>query len=65
MLCESQLDAEAVLCLLREWLDERGLALSEEKTRIVHLTEGFDFLGFTVRHYRAPHTSRTGFKLLI
>ena len=33
--------------------------------RLVHLTEGFDFLGFTVRHYRAPQTSRSGYKLLI
>jgi hypothetical protein len=39
-----------------EWLAERGLTLSEEKTRIVHLTEGFDFLGFNIRHYSAPQT---------
>src|SRR5262249_28498519 len=39
--------------------------LSEEKTRIVHLREGFDFLGCTVRHHPAPQTSRSGFKLLI
>lgn len=29
----------------------QGLALSEAKTKIVHLTEGFDFLGFAVRRY--------------
>jgi RNA-directed DNA polymerase len=46
-------------------LAERGLTLSEEKTRIVHLTEGFDFLGCNVKHYHAPQTSRSGFKLLI
>ena len=51
--------------ILTEWLKERGLTLSEEKTRIVHLTEGFDFLGFNIRHYPAPKTSRTGWKLLI
>ncbi len=51
--------------ILVEWLKERGLALSEEKTRIVHLTEGFDFLGFNIRHYPAPLTSQTGWKLLI
>ncbi len=27
-------------------LDERGLALHPEKTRLVQRTEGFDFLGF-------------------
>lgn len=41
------------------------MELSPEKTRIVHLTEGFDFLGFNVRLYKAPQTARTGWKLLI
>ncbi len=63
--CESREDAEQVQRILVEWLKVRGLTLSEEKTRIVHLTEGFDFLGFNVRHYPAPQTSRTGWKLLI
>ncbi len=57
--------ALSVQSILVEWLRQRGLALSPEKTRIVHLTEGFNFLGFNVRHYRAPQTSRTGWKLLI
>ena len=39
--------------------------LSPEKTQIVHLTEGFNFLGFNVRHYPAPQTARSGWKLLI
>lgn len=34
-----------------EFLTERGLALSPEKTRIVHLSEGFNFLGQNVRLY--------------
>ena len=64
--CESREDAIAVKDrILPEWLAERGLSLSEEKTRIVHLTDGFDFLGFNVRHYRAPRTTRSGYKLLI
>jgi len=29
----------------------RGLAFNEDKTRIVHLNEGFSFLGFSVRRY--------------
>jgi RNA-directed DNA polymerase len=63
--CETKEDAEQVQQILTEWLKERGLTLSEEKTRIVHLTQGFDFLGFHIRHYPAPLTSRTGWKLLI
>ena len=34
-----------------EFLRERGLTLSEEKTRIVHIDEGFDFLGWNFRKY--------------
>jgi RNA-directed DNA polymerase len=49
--CESRTDAEQAIETLKGWLAERGLTLSEEKTRIVHLTEGFDFLGFNVRLY--------------
>jgi RNA-directed DNA polymerase len=64
--CQSREDALRVKdVLLPPWLAERGLSLSEEKTRIVHLTEGFDFLGFTVRHHAKPLTTRTGHKLLI
>ena len=37
---------------LAAWLAPRGLAFNEDKTRIVHLDEGFDFLGFHVRRYR-------------
>lgn len=36
---------------IRKWLLERGLELSEEKTRIAHITQGFDFLGFNIRQY--------------
>jgi RNA-directed DNA polymerase len=63
--CESEQDVQAARQDLQSWLAERGLKLSEAKTRTVHLTEGFDFLGFNVRHYRAPKTARSGYKLLI
>ena len=33
------------------FLKDRGLTLSEEKTRITHIDDGFDFLGFNVRKY--------------
>jgi RNA-directed DNA polymerase len=34
-----------------EFLAERGLVLSPEKTKITHIKEGFDFLGWNVRKY--------------
>ena len=37
--------------LVVEFLEERGLTLSEDKTRITHIAEGFDFLGQNVRKY--------------
>ncbi len=40
-----------VIPRLQQYLAERGLTLSEAKTRIVHREDGFNFLGFTVRRY--------------
>lgn len=33
------------------FLKERGLTLSEEKTKITHINDGFDFLGTNIRKY--------------
>ena len=49
--CHSRQDAEQVKARLAEWLEPRGLAFNEAKTRIVPVTEGFDFLGFNLRRY--------------
>jgi RNA-directed DNA polymerase len=53
-LCHSRQQAEQVKERLTAWLAPRGLSFNEDKTRIVHLSEGFDFLGFNVRHYPDP-----------
>jgi RNA-directed DNA polymerase len=50
--CHSRQQAEQVKAQLAGWLAPRGLVFNEDKTKIVHLTEGFDFLGFNVRRYR-------------
>jgi RNA-directed DNA polymerase len=39
--------------LIATFLAERGLALSVTKTRITHVSEGFDFLGWNVRKHGA------------
>ncbi len=44
------LEAE-VKPLVTEFFKARGLELSQEKTRITHIEEGFDFLGQNVRKY--------------
>lgn len=40
-----------VLPIVRAFLAERGLQLSEEKTLITHIDDGFDFLGKNIRKY--------------
>src|SRR5690348_14985657 len=49
--CHSRQQAEQVQARLAGWLEPRGLAFNEAKTRIVPLSEGFDFLGFNLRRY--------------
>ncbi len=62
------LKAKAVI---QEWLNQIGLELKPEKTKIAHTLEeyegskpGFDFLGFTVRQWKVKSTKQ-GFKTLI
>ena len=38
--------------LVEAFFQERGLSLSEEKSRITHIDEGFDFLGQHIRKYK-------------
>lgn len=40
---------EIAKALIVDFLAERGLSLSAEKTRVVRVEEGFDFLGWTAR----------------
>ena len=50
--CHTRQDALEIKAKLAKWLAARGLAFNEDKTRVVTLAEGFDFLGFNVRRYR-------------
>lgn len=45
-------EGEAVKTVLIPFLKERGLELSEEKTLITHIDDGFDFLGWNFRKYK-------------
>jgi RNA-directed DNA polymerase len=49
ILCRSREEAEQALERTREWVEERGLELHPEKTRLIDASregEGFDFLGY-------------------
>jgi RNA-directed DNA polymerase len=60
-MCHSRQQAEQIRQRLKSWLADRGLSFNEDKTQIVHASDGFDFLGFNVRRYQ----TWTGGKLLI
>jgi RNA-directed DNA polymerase len=51
-LCHTREQAEHVKQRLARWLEPRGLVFNEAKTRITHLDQGVDFLGFEIRRYR-------------
>jgi len=38
--------------VVETFLRERGLTLSQEKTKLTHIDEGFDFLGMNIRKYK-------------
>jgi len=57
LLCRSEEAAKAALARVQTWVQENGLTLHPEKTRLVDATQpgGFDFLGYHFeRGYRWP-----------
>ncbi|NEN98971.1 MAG: group II intron reverse transcriptase/maturase [Moorea sp. SIO3I7] len=52
--------------IIEIWLNDIGLELKPSKTKLVHTTEGYDFLGFNIRQYPVgKNHSKQGFKTLI
>jgi hypothetical protein len=47
--CRTKAEAKAVLAQARRILQQLGVELNLEKTRIVHVTWGFEFLGFKIK----------------
>jgi RNA-directed DNA polymerase len=43
---------DEVLPIVEKFMNERGLELSNEKTSITHIEDGFDFLGQNLRKYK-------------
>ena len=50
--CPDKDTAGRIKHMLTDFLAERGLILSEEKTLITHISEGFDFLSWTFRKFK-------------
>ena len=51
VMCHTREQAEQVWHRLAQWLAPRGLSFNQDKTRVVHVDDGCDFLGFNVRRY--------------
>jgi group II intron reverse transcriptase/maturase len=50
VVCRTRHEAETALATARAFLHERlGVSLHPEKTRIVHITNGFEFLGYKIK----------------
>ena len=44
--------------ILEQWLSERGLELNQDKTQIVHIKDGFNYLGFNIRQFQGKCLTR-------
>jgi RNA-directed DNA polymerase len=51
-ICHTQEQTQSIYKRMKNYLTMRGLELSAEKTKITHIEEGFDFLGFNIRQYK-------------
>jgi len=47
-------DAKAALATAKQVLGKLGVELHSEKTRIVHIREGFEFLGYKIKRGSRP-----------
>jgi len=60
--------AEELKDMVSQFLETRGLTLSEEKTLITHIDKGFDFLGWTFRKFKGKlivKPSKSSIKTLV
>ncbi|EGW37747.1 RNA-directed DNA polymerase domain protein, partial [Desulfosporosinus sp. OT] len=51
VVCKTKEQAMSRYERLEPYLTQRGLTLAEDKTKVMHISEGFDFLGFNLRQY--------------
>ena len=52
IICHTQEQANSMYEKMADYLKKRQLSLSLEKTRVTHIEDGFDFLGFNIRQYK-------------
>jgi len=52
--CRTRAEAQAALNFAKQVLKKLGVVLNEEKTRIVHVSHGFEFLGYKIKRGQRP-----------
>src|ERR1700739_982690 len=63
--CESAAEARAAVAAALRILNELGVQLHPQKTRVVHVRQGFEFLGYKIKRGQRPlrlmpHKIRSG-----
>ncbi len=61
-------DIEAIKPIIEKWLAKRGLELNQEKTKIINIEDGFNYLGFNVRQFQGkclPKPSKAKIKAFL
>jgi len=56
IICHTQEEANSMYLKMTDYLNKRQLSLSLEKTKVTHIENGFDFLGFNIRQYKNPNS---------
>jgi len=56
--CRTRAEAESALARAVKILETLGVALNREKTRIVHIGHGFEFLGFKIQRGKGRYKLR-------
>ena len=52
--CKSAAEARSAVETARRILKQRGVELHPQKTRIVHVQQGFEFLGYLIKRGKTP-----------
>lgn len=63
--CTSLKEARRTYHEISQWLRRPGLKISSTKTRIVTISDGFDFLGVNIRHFNTNARNKIKGKILL
>jgi RNA-directed DNA polymerase len=58
MICRTKESAIEIKATINYWLKLSGFSLFSDKTRIINLSQGFDFLGFNLRLYKTNNLNK-------